>query len=265
MKRIAVTTVVTVLCLAGTARGGRPLAIDDADPADPGLFEFEAGVGYIRDADFHHWDFPAGLAYGAMPGLEIGLGFGGQFEERLEKLDGEGRDEHVNEEGLGDLTIGAKWQFLGESSWLPRQALAGAVKFPTADDDKGLGSGETDYDLTWVASKSLTDKMGAHVNAGYTWIGQPDGDDANDVVHYGLALDYQIADSLQWVGEVFAEKELQGDGDTVVLYNTGFRWSPLEALTLDAAAGSRLRGDAEDFAATVGLTWAFGTSETGNP
>ena len=262
-RRIAIA-IVGVWCAAGGAWAGRPLAIDDADPADPGVFEFDAGVGYVRDADFHHWDFPVGLAYGLLTNLEVSLGFGGHFEERLEALDEEGREENVKEDGIGDLVIGAKWQFLGESSWLPRQALAAAVKFPTADEDKGLGSGKTDYDLTWVASKSLSDKLGAHINAGYSWIGQPDGEDVNDVVHYGLALDYQITDTLQWVGEVFAEKEL-GDGpDTVVLYNIGFRWSPLDDLTLDVAAGSRLRGDAEDFAATAGLTWAFGAAATEN-
>ena len=254
-----------MLCAAEMAWAGRPLAVDDADPVDPGVFEFEAGVGYVRDTDYHHWDFPVGLTYGLVPSVEAGIGFGGQFEERLERIDEEGCTKDVNESGTGDLVLGAKWQFLGESPCCPRQALVGAVKFPTADEDKGLGSGKTDYDLTWVASKSLSDKFAAHANAGYSWIGQPDGEDVDDVLHYGLALDYQLTEQLQCVGEVFAERELGKGADTVVLYNIGLRWCPCAALTLDVAGGSRLRGGAEDFATTAGLTWTFGPVATRNP
>ena len=101
--------------------------------------------------------------------------------------------------------------------------------------------------------------MGAHLNAGYTFIGEPSGEDFGDIVHYGVALDYQVADALQWVGEVFAEKALENGGGTAVQYNTGFRYGFSDALTIDVAAGSRICGDGTpDFAATFGLTWTFG-------
>jgi len=245
--------------LAAAAQAGRPLAIDDADPVEPGLFEAEAGVGYFHDSVCDHWDVPFGMAYGVLPGVEAGIGFGGQFEQRSEVL-GEGRGaRHVHENGIGDLTAGAKWRFLNERAWCPRQALAPSVKFPTADEDDGLGSGETDYDLTWIASKALTGRLGAHLNAGYSFIGDPSGEELGDIVHYGVAADYQISDALQGVAEVFAEKELENGGGTAVQYNVGLRIALSDALTLDAAAGSRICGDGiPDFAATVGLTWAFG-------
>lgn len=245
--------------LAAAAQAGRPLAIDDADPVDPGLFEVEAGAAFFHDSVCDHWDAPFGLTYGVAENVEAGVGFGGQFEERSEVL-GEGRGmRHTHENGVGDLTLGAKWRFLEERAWLPRQALVPSVKFPTAEEDDGLGSGETDYDLTWIASKALTERLGAHLNAGYSFIGEPSGEDLGDIVHYGVAIDYQLADPLQWVGEVFAEKELENGGGTAVQYNVGLRFALSEALTLDAAAGSRICGDGTpDFAATVGLTWAFG-------
>jgi hypothetical protein len=93
-----------------------------------------------------------------------------------------------------------------------------------------------------------------HLNLGYSWIGGPD----NDVLHYGVALDYQIVEAVQWVGEVFAEEEITGGAETIVQYNTGFRWSPVESLTLDMAGGSKISGDAPDISGAAGLTWAFG-------
>lgn len=242
------------LCMSGVALAGRPLAIDDADPVAPGQFEFEAGAAYEHASDCKHWDVPFGLTYGLVPSIEVGVGFGGQFEERTEVLEDSDTEHCIREHGIGDLNMGGKWQFIESCPLGARHALAASVKFPTSDEDTGLGSGETDYDLTWIASRSIGEKAGVHLNLGYSWIGGPD----DDVLHYGVALDYQIVDAVQWVGEVFAEKELADGMDTVVQYNTGFRWSPVESLTLDIAGGSKISGDAPDFTGTVGLTWAFG-------
>lgn len=62
----------------------------------------------------------------------------------------------------------------------------------------------------------------------------------------------------QWVGEIYAEKELCSGTDNVVMFNTGLRWNPIDTLVVDAAAGSRLSGAAPDLTATAGLTWTFG-------
>ena len=199
-----------------------------------------------------------------MPGLEFGLGFGGAFEERTESLGETGREERIHASGIGDLTLGGKWRFLDEMPWLPRQAMVVVVKLPTADEDQGLGNGKTDVDLTWVASKALNKQTGAHLNVGYSWIGKLAEEEVGDVLHYGVALDYQLSAPLQWVGEVFAEKELRAGTDTVVQGNTGCRWQVVDGLTMDLAVGTKLSGDAPDFTATAGLTWAFGLTRTEN-
>lgn len=256
MRRVGCTAFAVLCVAAATALAGRPLTIDDADPVEPGLYELELGAGYVGDADCDHWDFPIGLGRGLVPGVEAGIGFGGQLEERTEILD-DGTDCSVDEEGLGDLVVAAKWQIIKKCPLGARHAIVPSVKFPTADDDEGLGSGETDYDLTWVVSRAIGEKAGAHLNGGYSWIGGPD----EDVIHYGLALDYRLAEALQWVGEVFAEDLADGEGDTAVLYNIGFRWSVNENLIVDVAGGSKLNGEEPDFFATAGLTWYFGTEQ----
>lgn len=245
--------------LAASGYAGRPLTVDDADPVEAGLFEAEGGAAYARDPACKHWDLPLGLTYGALPGVEVGLGFGGQFESRDEWLEEKENVRHVHEDGFGDLFLAAKWRFAEEGAWLPRQALVPSVKLPTADEAKGLGSGEADYDLTWIASKALTERWGLHLNAGYTWIGDPAGERFGNVVHTGVATDYQLADALQAVAEVFTEDELDRGGGLAVLANAGVRWQVAESLVLDLAAGSRLCGDGTpDFTATAGLTWTFG-------
>ena len=250
--------VAAAVLMASGAFAARPLIIDDADPLEFKDFEIEGGGWYEKDSGCKHWDFPFGAAVGALPSLELGAGFGGQCEERTEIDEENGEECTRSESGIGDLILVAKWQFWGESTWIPRQAIVPAVKFPTSNKDKGLGSGKTDYDLTWIASKSLCEKMGAHINLGYSWIGEPADEDVGDILHYGLALDYRLLDPLQWVGEVFAENELRSGIDTVVMFNTGLRLIVIDGLTFDVAAGACLAGDAPDLIATAGLTWEFG-------
>lgn len=226
-----------------TAHAARPLVIDDADPVDRGIFEFDAGVTFEGYTGAEHWDFPFGLTYGLVKDVEVGIAFGGQIAETTHR-----------ESGIGDLGIGAKWRFLESSSMGARHALVPIVKLPTADERKGLGSGETDYDLTWIVSWALGERMGLHYNLGYTWIG---GFEKN-LVHYGIALDYQLAGPVQWVGEVYAENEATRIQDADAACNTGLRWLPTDALMLDVAAGTRIHGDAPDITLTMGMTYSFG-------
>ena len=241
---------------SGIAQAGRPLTVDDADPADPGVIELEAGAAVEDDPGYTHTDLPFGVAYGLASGWEVGLGFGGQFETRrvLAADSFAERTERVH--GLGDLYVGLKNQVRPAGPFGTRHALAPAVKFPTADDEDDLGSGETDYDLTWLVSRSLGETAGLHFNAGYTWLGGPDPDAA----HGGGALDLQPCDTLQWVAEVSGEQAVDAGTDLIVQYRIGVRWSPRENLVLDMAGGSKIAGDAPDFIFTAGLTWTLGGS-----
>lgn len=264
-KRTKVSILVAAVTLTASGTfAARPSIVDDADPLEFKDFKIEGGGWYEKDSGCKHWDFPFGVGTGVIPSVELGAGFGGQFEERTEIDEENGGECTTSENGIGDLVVAAKWQFLKEMTWVPRQAIVPAVKLPTSDKDKGLGSGKTDYDLTWIASKAFTETIGAHINVGYSWLGEPADEDVGDILHYGLALDYKILDPLQWVGEVYAEDELRRGVNTVVMFNTGLRYCILDSLVADAAAGSRIAGDAPDFTATAGLTWTFGFAKEEN-
>ena len=244
------TLVVIAILLLGAApsEATRPLVVDDADPVDPGMVQLESGVSYARDSTYKHWDFPVGIIYGVVPDFEVNMAFSGQIH-REESVAGA---EHAN--GIGDLEVGAKWRFLDSSTMGARHALVPSVKLPTASRDDGLGSGETDYDLTWVVSWAVDEATGINVNLGYTWLGGV----KNDAVHYGVGVEYMLVDSLQWVGEVFAEQIDAHNFNPDVACNTGLRWTAMDGLALDAAAGTRIHGDAPEVALTVGLTYLFG-------
>lgn len=246
-RTVAITMIFPVCAWAG-----RPLETDDADPVEKGKVQIEAAVGYVHDGQTHHFDFPLALSYGLIERLEIGVGFGGQLEER-EEHDGD-RD---TESGIGDLELGAKFRFLDQKDFLPAMSLAPTVKFPTADEDRGLGSGEMDYDLTLIVSRSFTDEFAAHFNIGCSWLGDSDDEEFNDVLHYGLAATYAISRQWEPVAEILAETPIQNDEPTLVGVNVGIRWMANESITLDAAVGTKLVNDWPDLTATVGITMVF--------
>jgi len=239
---------IATLSVMGSAWGARPLVVVNADPITVGRYELDGGVGLTSESDLQHMDFPFGLTVGFSPFLEGYMAWGGQFERR-KRFDG-GHD-HVS--GVRDLILSAKGLVLAPCPLGAHHALALTLSLPTADEERGLGSGRTDGDATWIVSRTLSDRAMVHFNLGLTRIGGPDP----SLLHYGLAAEYLLYPSVQWVGEIFGERELTSDGSNVAQFNTGFRWILSERLTLDAAAGSKLTSDAPAFSATAGFTWAL--------
>jgi len=227
---------------------GRPLTVDDAGTVESQQFQLEAGAGYEHDSATQHFDFPLGLSYGVLPMLQAGIWSGVQLEDRSED-----NDVHHTVSDICDFTLATKWNPLAADRFWADQALAFAVKIPTASCDKGCGSGKADFDLMYIVTKKLTDRFNADLNIGYTWVG---GDD--DLVHYGLALRWKVTEPVELVGEVFANTPVTSVKTTTLAMNAGIRWQAMDNLVLDAAAGAGLRGDVPDVTATMGLTWTFG-------
>jgi len=245
------------LFAAATIRAGRPLTIDDADPVARGQFELEAGISYFDDGPLRHWDFPLTLAYGLTKRWEISVATGGQLEERAELESG---DRLVT--GLSDVILSTKFSFA--NTFGVAQAVAASVKLPTSDRRKGLGTGEVDYDLAWIASRRVAEATSLHLNVGYTWLTDPPGESFDDPLHYGLALSHKIADPIELVAEVFANTPLQCASRTDAFINGGLRWQVAPKLVFDAALGSGIHGETPDITATIGFTWTLGFRSRSN-
>jgi len=239
-------------CGVPSAFAGRPLTVDDAEPVGVRQMEFETGVSYAKSANLNHCDLPFALTYGLFERAEIGLGFGAHYAE----WDAEtGQDDKVD--GVGDLTVGTKIKWLSADRFWADQALALTLKPPTASYHKGFGSGEMDIDAAWILSKTLGKRWTAHGNVAYTWTGNRSNEAFDDVLRYGLALDYALTDRAQWVMEAFALTPLSKEDNTAIALNGGLRWKVSDSVVLDAALGTGARRDPVDIRATVGITWTF--------
>jgi hypothetical protein len=57
--------------------------------------------------------------------------------------------------GLGDIAVGTKYLLRPEGRWAPALAARAALKLPTGDDDRALGSGEVDVGLGLAVEKTF--------------------------------------------------------------------------------------------------------------
>lgn len=121
----------------------------------------------------------------------------------------------VTESGLGDVLASVTvFDVLTAADGDFALDLTGKVKFGTADEDKGLGTGEQDYSLQadvfrFFATATL---MGT---VGYAFRGDPQGYDLDDTFFASLGASYAVTDRAR-VGAFFDYRDASvPDTDTI--------------------------------------------------
>ena len=108
------------------------------------------------------------------------------------------------ESGLGDIVLRGRYYLIEEQDLIPLVAVTGRIKFPTADEGRGLGTGEFDEGFGVELSKTLFADWIAYLDGGYTLIGDPTGLDLNNQWYFDVGAGYYITDNL--LASVFYEE-----------------------------------------------------------
>ena len=96
------------------------------------------------------------------------------------------------EDGLGDVLLKGQYVVLEEQSVLPEIGPYGKIKFPTADDSRGLGTGEFDETIGVDLSKTLFPGFVAYLTLAYTFIGSPAGAHFDNSFGWSVGSAYQV-------------------------------------------------------------------------
>ncbi len=102
----------------------------------------------------------------------------------------------TTDSGLGDLILRGRYYLIEESTIMPLVAVTGRVKLPTADADRGLGTGEFDEGAGLELTKSLGDRWLAYLDGGYNIIGDAPGTNFNNQWWYDVGIGYDVTDNL---------------------------------------------------------------------
>ena len=161
------------------------------------------------------------------------------------------------EDGLGDLLLKGSFIVLPEQSVLPEIAPYLKIKFPTADEDRGLGTGKFDETLGIDLSKRFFDRWFGYVSVAYTFIGSPAGEDLRNTFGWSVGAAYAILQPLSVFAFVDGNTAIaHGQADPVEL-RVGAEYKLFKALKLTGSVTRGLTDGAADWGASAGLALWF--------
>jgi hypothetical protein len=159
--------------------------------------------------------------------------------------------------GFGDQLVGFQYRLHHQSQYLPTIAFRYEAKIPTASSRLGIGSGELDHNLTFLASK---DFGGYHFDFNETAIlsgrSGASGFDKNSFT--GLAGSHPLHGPLAITGEIYAftRQNASTAGFSSTLWGLTYNINP--RLVLDSAIDVGLSPAAPHKSVVAGFTYSLG-------
>src|SRR5512137_561449 len=161
------------------------------------------------------------------------------------------------EDGLGDLLLKGSFIVLPEQTWAPEIAPYLKIKFPTADDSRGLGTGEFDETLGVDLSKRFFDRWFGYVTLSYTFIGSPPGENLRNTFGWSVGAAYAVLQPLSVFAFVDGNTAIaHGQADPVEL-RVGAEYKLFKALKLTGSVTRGLTDGAADWGVSAGLALRF--------
>ena len=226
----------------------RPTVATHAHTVAPGYLEIETGFEGDHAAGGGRTFFSPTVA-------KIGLASHAQLNASLPvQFAGQGQLA-----GLGDVALGLKWRLVDDNPILGDFAILPAVKFPTGQTSRGIGTGTTDISLTVIASYDLGG-VSMDLNAGITRVGASGHDSPPTATAlWTTSFGIPLAGPLSWNFEVFGYPNVSGSTTpSTVAILTGPGYLVAKSFNLDCGFITPLRG-AQPNAIYAGIVWNVGS------
>lgn len=220
---------------------------------------------FIEDAAITPGGWAEGqLAYTNLPGNATAWSLTGLFAFRVQERSEAGIrlgwerlsfDDGPDGSGLQDIDLYYKVRFPGDVN---RCAVGGLLKLPTADKDKGLGTGEWDVEVFGSCRADLR-AVTVTANAGLRYNGSPGPPfpDTNASLLAGGAVIIPAGPSLSFVIEgSFESERFKGQSNDARL-TFGVERTPRAGFGWRAAVAAPLSDGAPDAQAIVGAIWIY--------
>ena len=163
----------------------------------------------------------------------------------------------TTESGLGDVLLKASIVVAEERDLIPEITPYLKIKFPTADVDRGLGTGEFDETLGVDVSKRLFDALFGYLTLSYTFIGDPPGSDLRNSFGWSLGAAYTILVSLTVFAFLDGATAISPGQDDPLAARVGAEFKLTKALRLTGAVARGFTDGAADWEVAAGLALGF--------
>ncbi|MFO0706382.1 MAG: transporter [Nitrospira sp.] len=226
----------------------RPIGMEDAYAIPKGEIGMEGGVRFNdRREGRTRVTFQPQIIYGAFANTQIEIQ--GDLMTEPNTLAGSAKS--------GDLHVGALYNFNTETLSLPAFAARVEVDLPTGLNSKGV-----DTQLTGILTRSFG-RLRVHLNAGYTVLGSPQGQERPGAYRAVVAASYPLGypssfrDTL--IASVYTRQSDLRDQRNHTGVELGVRHQLTSRIVLDGGLGTEFMGPTDRAAllGTVGVSVGF--------
>jgi hypothetical protein len=162
----------------------------------------------------------------------------------------------TSESGLGDLLLRASYVVWQEGDFVPEIEPYVKIKFPTADSDRGLGTGDFDETIGVDLSKRLVDRLFGFVTVAYTFVGKPSGTDFRNSFGWSVGPAYSIGPLSLFAFIEGATAISPGQSDPLEL-RVGAEYRLTRALKFSGAVTRGLSDGSADWGLSGGAIFRF--------
>jgi hypothetical protein len=149
-----------------------------------------------------------------------------------------------------------KYRFLRQTKHRPSLGLFYAAKVPSAGYLRGLGSGQVDHSLSFLASKDVH-RVHFDFNVIQLLAGRPNAPENDHNTGFALSTSYPLTHRLSVVVEPYGYTELNQDNPAFASVMAGFNYQLRHRLVLDTGFDAGVTAGAPKMRAFVGVTYAI--------
>lgn len=237
----------TMLMASPLALAGPPFMTDDPEPVEYRHHEFYIATAQVKTQDGRggtqpHFEFN----YGAAPDLQLHIIAPFAFSNPAGG---------PNQQGLGDIELGAKYRFVQETDNSPMVGIFPIVLTHTGDASKGLGNGATQVYLpVWLQKR--WGEWQSYGGGGY-WVNN--APNAKNHRFFGWQLQKDISEHLTLGGEIYHSTEQMAGTGSSSGFNLGgfYNFDENNHLLFSAGRGLANANMTNQLASYVGYQWTW--------
>ena len=226
----------------------RPIGMEDAYPIPQGEIGVEGGVRFNdRREGRTRVTFQPQIIYGAFANTQIEIQ--GDLMTDPQTVVGANKS--------GDLHLGVLYNFNTETIKLPAFAVRVEAELPTGVNSQGV-----DTQMTGIMTRSFG-RLRMHLNAGYTILGSPQGQERPGTYRAIAALSYPLGYPTSFRDTLIAsiytrQSDLRGQRNNTGI-EVGLRHQLTSRIVLDGGLGTEFYGPSDRAAllGTVGVSVGF--------
>jgi hypothetical protein len=247
----------TLIVIPGASRAAHPLITDDTGTQGKGKFQLELNGQYDSNKETVNGvsvkntggQVAATLSYGIVEKIDLVLSLPYQWGKTEEN-----ESTAYDEKGISDTVLEAKWRFFEKEGY--SLALKPGIRFPTGNDEKGLGAGKIGGQLFLIGSKELG-TWAFHANLGYMR-NENKVDEQKNLWHASIAATWEIVKNLKLVSNVGIDRNPDDNSENNSAFLLGgLIYSVTEYLDIDCGVKYGLNSSENDFSVMAGIAIRF--------